>query len=339
MGHGSVREDVEEFVVARSGSLLRTAYLLTGDPDRAEVLLRKALAAAWDEWDHGELGPDAAVLTELVRRQPWSRLSRAHHGVDRAQPPVPPRPGDEPVALAGALARLPGRERAVLVLRHAEGLSEVGTATVLGCSSAAVRHLEARAVGRLRLDDPDRALAELTGAVPVGDVTGRVREVEHRARSRRTRRRRATVAATLLVLVAVPVATSLWPSASPEPDRTIHGEQMVETPETLLGRPLPVVLRRHNRDFFFERSEVSASGRSSFSVTLTPTRHEQALTWGSSTDLGGDMLLSVDGEVVDRGRAGQVRSGVVVSGRRSHVVRLRVTEAGDVTRLGIAVYR
>jgi RNA polymerase sigma-70 factor (sigma-E family) len=139
----------EEFVYARSGSLLRTALLLTGqNRAEAEDLLQLALERAYRHWPRvcrsGE--PERYVRGILANASAdrWRRLAR------RAEQALP-APGADPALpdhaaavadrdyLLRALAALPPRQRAVLVLRYFDDLSEAETAQMLGCSLGTVR--------------------------------------------------------------------------------------------------------------------------------------------------------------------------------------------------------
>ena len=150
----------EEFVYARSGSLLRTALLLTGQNQaEAEDLLQLALERAYRHWARvcrsGE--PERYVRGILANASAdrWRRLAR------RAERPLPAR-GEDPALpdhsavvadrdyLLRALAALPPRQRAVLVLRYFDDLSEAETADMLGCSLGTVKSQAARGLARLR---------------------------------------------------------------------------------------------------------------------------------------------------------------------------------------------
>jgi RNA polymerase sigma-70 factor (ECF subfamily) len=160
----STDEDAfRDFVVGRSPSYLRTAYLLTGDWGHAEDLLQTALAKVYRAWgrlrDHDNL--DAYVRRVLVNTQTtwWRRAWKAEQPTGT----LPDWPGPDAVSasddrdrLRRALLSLPPRQRAVVVLRHYEDLSEGDVARVLGCSVGTVKSQCARGLLRLRqaLDDP-----------------------------------------------------------------------------------------------------------------------------------------------------------------------------------------
>ena len=156
-------EAFRDFVVGRSPSLLRTAYLLTGDWQHAEDLLQTALAKVYRAWgrlrDHENV--DAYVRRVMVNTQTsrWRRAWKAEHVTGS----LPDRPGPDEVGarddrdrLRRALLTLPARQRAVVVLRHYEDMSEAEVARVLGCSVGTVKSQCARGLAKLRdaLDDP-----------------------------------------------------------------------------------------------------------------------------------------------------------------------------------------
>jgi RNA polymerase sigma-70 factor (sigma-E family) len=149
-----------EFVVSRSPTLLRTAWLLTGDAGKAEDLLQTVLATTWRRWAQIVEGgnPEGYVrrglyLTYLTW---WRRRWRAE--VPAATPPERADRTD----LAGehatrdavrrALARLPRQRRAIVVLRYVEDRSVAETAALLGCSPETVKVQSVRALAALRAD-------------------------------------------------------------------------------------------------------------------------------------------------------------------------------------------
>jgi len=164
------RPDFEEFVVVCSDRLLRTAYLLTRDPALAEDLLQTALTKAWFAWKRLDKQPEPYVRTILVNTYAtwWRRRWRG----ERPTPDLPePRysPGDAPEThhdLWVALGRLPRRQRAVVVLRYFDDLTEADTAEMLSCSVGTVKSQTAKALARLRVDpallDTDERAREMT---------------------------------------------------------------------------------------------------------------------------------------------------------------------------------
>lgn len=136
MGHDRV-ELFAEFVALRSAALQRTAYLITGDPGLAQDLVLEALTRtrlAWSrlrEPHRAEGFARAAVATEAIRR------SRHDAPPGRTDAPPDPDEPDEPEdpdgRLLHRLARLPVRQRVVIVLRHHDELTEREIADALGC--------------------------------------------------------------------------------------------------------------------------------------------------------------------------------------------------------------
>ena len=173
-GHGDGAADgttsFEEFVLRRSPALLRTAVLLTHDRGHAEDLLQAALIKTYRHWRRvSERGdPYAYVRRVLVTTAAgWRRRRTVQEIVDL--PAEPAGPGSETDlaerdVLTRALATLPPRMRAVLVLRYWEDLSEATTAEALGCSVNTVKTQTSRGLARLR--------AQLAQPVPAGDRSG-----------------------------------------------------------------------------------------------------------------------------------------------------------------------
>lgn len=154
------RADFDAFVGARSSALLRTAYLLTRDHALAEDLLQTALTKAWFAWRRIDGDPEAYVRKILVNTYAtwWRRRWNGEHATDEL--PEPATTGrssahdrsDASHDLWTALGRLPRKQRAVVVLRYFEDLSEAETARVLGCSAGNVKSQASRALAKLRID-------------------------------------------------------------------------------------------------------------------------------------------------------------------------------------------
>ncbi|WP_051551522.1 SigE family RNA polymerase sigma factor [Nocardioides sp. URHA0020] len=152
------KADFDEFVAARSGRLLRTAYLLTRDHALAEDLLQTALTKAWFAWSRIDGDPEPYVRKILVNTFAswWRRKWNGEHAF--AEPPEPhPGPGGHDDAeqrqdLWTAMGRLPRRQRAVVVLRFVEDLTEAETARLLGVSVGTVKSQTSKALAKLRID-------------------------------------------------------------------------------------------------------------------------------------------------------------------------------------------
>jgi RNA polymerase sigma-70 factor (sigma-E family) len=143
-----------DFVAARQASLLRSAWLLTGDRNQAEDLLQTALANVWRHWTrisrHGT--PEAYVRKSMVNVHiSWWRRRNL---VDIA-PGIPMADAlleavELRSELMAALRGLPPRQRAVIVLRYYEDLSEAETAAVLDCTVGTVKSQCHKGLAKLR---------------------------------------------------------------------------------------------------------------------------------------------------------------------------------------------
>lgn len=145
----------EEFVAARSGALLRTSYLLTRDHALAEDLLQTALTKAFLAWSRIDGDPESYVRRILVNTYAtwWRRKWRGEQPTEEL-----PDTGlhDERLGESGdmwkALGRLPRRQRAVVVLRYFEDLTEAQAADLLGISIGTVKSQASKALAKLRID-------------------------------------------------------------------------------------------------------------------------------------------------------------------------------------------
>jgi len=183
------RIEFDRFVAASADSLLRSAYLITWDFAEAEDLVQECLFKVARRWprvkkmerpvayartvlihlalDEGkrrsrrrsEFGPDATGLLEAHHDDAAVRsLARVEANTD----------------LLGVLGELPPRQRAVLVLRYFDDLSEAEVADVMGCSVGTVKSTTSRALGRLRreVDRTRTAFDSATDATQARDAHG-----------------------------------------------------------------------------------------------------------------------------------------------------------------------
>ena len=154
--------DFAAYLAARQASLLRTAYLLTGNRHDAEDLVQTAFAKLYLSWDkvRDQGAIDGYVRRILVNehnslwRRAWKRResSQEHTVLDR---PVHDE-YDEGTgsALWDVVQTLPRKARAVVVLRYYEEMSEAETAAVLGISTGTVKSQTSRALAALRARAP-----------------------------------------------------------------------------------------------------------------------------------------------------------------------------------------
>jgi RNA polymerase sigma-70 factor (sigma-E family) len=155
----------DAYVRERGAALFRIAYLLAGDHHLAEDLVQSALLRAAAHWRRVTAGgdPDAYVRRVLYHQHVswWRQRRRRVHevGADAPDRPAADRSEDVVVALAvrAALARLGPRQRAVLVLRYFEDLSESQTAEVLGIRVGTVKSQVRDGLARLRVLAPELA--------------------------------------------------------------------------------------------------------------------------------------------------------------------------------------
>ncbi|MEE1773247.1 SigE family RNA polymerase sigma factor [Streptomyces sp. JV185] len=154
------------FVRARGPVLLRAARSLTANPSDAEDLLQTALTKTYVAWERIE---DHRALDGYVRRallntrtSQWRKRKVDEFACDEL-PEQEAAPGPDPAeqqslhdAMWRAVLKLPDRQRAMVVLRYYEDLSEAQTAEVLGVSVGTVKSAVSRALGKLR-EDPELA--------------------------------------------------------------------------------------------------------------------------------------------------------------------------------------
>ena len=156
-------ETFDRFVAVRSRALLRTAYLLTRDHAHAEDLVQTALAKAWFHWSRiREDNPEPYVRRILVTTYAsWWRRRWNGEIPTEDLPDAPTPSGEDGLDLWDAIGRLPRRQRAVVVLRFYEDLTEAETARLMGSSTGTVKSQTAKALAKLRLDPAIATPADL----------------------------------------------------------------------------------------------------------------------------------------------------------------------------------
>jgi RNA polymerase sigma-70 factor (sigma-E family) len=155
---GADRSGFEEFVVARRPALLRTAYLLTGSHADAEDLVQMALIKTVPHWKRIADQPEAYVRTVLARESVSRWRRRRWREVPTGDLPDHRQPVadlDQRLMLRRALGSLPPRQRAVIVLRYYDDLTEKETASVLGIAVGTVKSQARDGLSRLRERLPD----------------------------------------------------------------------------------------------------------------------------------------------------------------------------------------
>ena len=155
-----------EWVEGVERQLLRSAYLLSGDLQRAEDLVQEALVKVALRWRRLRDGnPTAYARTIIVRDNisAWRRRREVPVETVFGASAVSSDPDTEMV-VRRALARLTPSQRAVVVLRHFDDLTERETAEVLGVAIGTVKSTNSSALARLRTGAPE--LLDLIGRNP-----------------------------------------------------------------------------------------------------------------------------------------------------------------------------
>ena len=151
--------EFDDYVAARGAALLRYAYVLTGDRHRAEDLVQTALLKAFRHWSRvsSSDSPDAYVKRIVTNSSMdwWRRRTNFEVPTveDSERESIDGDPAETVAArdeIQRALASLTPRQRAVLVLRHFEGLPDSEIAELLGCGEIAVRTHATRGRERFR---------------------------------------------------------------------------------------------------------------------------------------------------------------------------------------------
>jgi RNA polymerase sigma-70 factor (sigma-E family) len=166
-------EGFRAFVTARSPALLRSAWFLTGDGAAAEDLVQTALMKTWTKWPRivRQDAPEAYVRRVMVstyltgRRRRWHRERPTAIVPDIAEPTDAYAAVDLRTSMFSALSALPARQRAVVILRYFDDLTEAQTADIMGCSVGTVKSQTAKAFAALR------GFPQLRGLTTDGEVS------------------------------------------------------------------------------------------------------------------------------------------------------------------------
>ncbi len=148
------------FVAGHQRRLQRTAFLLTGDWQLAEDLVQTALAKAWVRWagitrtEQPEMYVRRVIVTTYIswRRRRWRGEVATAELPDHGEPADLQAEAASRLLARKLLAALPARQRAVLVLRFFDDLTETEVAAMMGCAVGTVKSQTAKALARLRAD-------------------------------------------------------------------------------------------------------------------------------------------------------------------------------------------
>jgi RNA polymerase sigma-70 factor (sigma-E family) len=158
MAHHPAVADLESFLAERGEPLLRTAVLLTGSKEAGEDLLQAGLERLLRHWSAIVGDPEGYLRRTLYnlaadgwrRQRAWRRRLPLLQNETAAAVADGTREVDTRDALIRLLVQLPPRQRAVIVARYWEQLSEAETAVVLDCSVGSVKASASRGLQRLR---------------------------------------------------------------------------------------------------------------------------------------------------------------------------------------------
>ncbi|MCW2797803.1 SigE family RNA polymerase sigma factor [Nocardioides sp.] len=155
-----------EFVAARSPALHRAAYLMVGDVGLAQDLVQEALTKTYVAWPrlrdkaNAEAYTRRAITTTAIswyRRKRWSSERSTETLPEQPSPGHADRVTDS-AFLWECLLALPVRQRAAIVLRYYEDLTEAQTAEAMGCAVGTVKSQVSAGISKLRNrlgDDPE----------------------------------------------------------------------------------------------------------------------------------------------------------------------------------------
>lgn len=218
------REQFQQFTVSRWPALARLAYGLTGDRWAAENLAQIALASAYAAWSRVRRADDPDAYVRKILISAWNGRFRRRQAAAEVQvleeagqePASDPAGaiGERPAPLA-ALAGLPPRQRAVIVLRYWAGMTDAQVAAMLGRPEITVRSQAARALAKLR-SSAGLTVAELADGEPRGksqawEGGAPVSAIIHRGQAKRSARRWAFTGGVALVAVVAAAAALLQP--------------------------------------------------------------------------------------------------------------------------------
>jgi RNA polymerase sigma-70 factor (sigma-E family) len=156
--------DFDAYVRDARLPLLRFAVVLTDDPELAQDLVQDVLLRAQQRWERiGAVARPHAYVRRMVAneaiswKRKWARIeARPDADIDRVVAD-PTEAVDQRDALLGELARLPIKQRAAVVMRYLEDMTDAEIADALGCSAATVRVHIHRALRRLRVEHGSRS--------------------------------------------------------------------------------------------------------------------------------------------------------------------------------------
>jgi hypothetical protein len=154
-------------------------------------------------------------------------------------------------------------------------------------------------------------------------------------------RRRGSVGAVLAVaavaaVAAIVVVPPLLP-VGPAPDTAPLGP-MVQAPPKLAGYVLPQKISVREVTYQYERSEQVDQRRHRLLLAIGPAEKPRVLGWSTTAGTTGQVVVSMDGEMVSRSPAGGFEYGIVLSAGDTHLVAVRATKPVPGREIGVAIY-
>ena len=147
-------KELTEWIAGHQRQLQRSAYLLTGDAERAQDLVQEALVKLALRWSRVRGGSPLAYARTIIVHDniSWWRRRRPHEVAESPHEQAGATSADPVTGLVvrRALTRLTPRQRAVLVLRYFDDLTEADTAQLMGCSRSTVNDHVTRGLAALR---------------------------------------------------------------------------------------------------------------------------------------------------------------------------------------------
>ncbi len=153
-------EEFDRFVQDQAAPLHRLAYMMCGDWHLADDLVQEAFVKCFNHWGRVQRSDNPAAYVRRILINESNRHWRRHRQHTPTGGTTGPEastaddstPVTERAALLQALMSLPPGQRAVVILRHLEDLSEHETARLLGCSEGTVKSQNARALKTLKIN-------------------------------------------------------------------------------------------------------------------------------------------------------------------------------------------
>lgn len=195
----------------------------------------------------------------------------------------------------------------------------------------------------MRIDELRAALQEQAGDLAGTDPLGpqaRSAAVAARVRAGRARRRTARVAGMVLASVAAFAGFVLGPALAPgtAPAPFPPQQPMVDGPPRLAGFPMPTTLTVRGVGYSYVRGEQVDQSERILRVAVAPANRRQVFGWATSFGSLGRVVVSVDGEVVDRTPTGAFEYGAALTPGETHLIVVRVTHPVPGRSIGVAIY-